>query len=316
MRGTPLKPKPKKQYTDHDKLFKELIRSFFFEFLELFFPELNQHLDKEYLEFLEQEVFTDISTGKKYVIDLLAKVRFRGEGAVFLIHGENQNKWESPFLQRMFFYFAWLTFKHLLPIYPVVVFSFKNPLGKKPNVFEVKFPDFTPLRFEYRAVQLNRLNWRDFLRHQNPVACALMSKMKIAKEDRPKVKLECLRMLVTLKLTPGKQEQLSGFIDTYLRLDKAEEQVFEQAWEQIAPQERETTMEIITSWMERGIEQGEQREAEKLVLLLLNHKFGSLPELMEGRVRSLELTQQEDLAKALLGFQQLADAEKWLAENH
>ena len=127
-------------------------------------------------------------------------------------------------------------------------------------------------------------------------------------------------MLVTLKLTPGKQEQLAGFIDTYLRLDKAEEQVFEQAWEQIAPQERETTMEIITSWMERGIEkglvQGEQREAEKLVLLLLNHKFGSLPELMEGRVRSLELTQQEELAKALLGFQQLADVEKWLAENH
>ena len=81
----------------------------------------------------------------------------------------------------MFFYFAWLTFKHLLSSYPVVVFSFKNPLGQKPNVFEVKFPDFTPLRFEYQAVQLKRLNWRDFLRHQNPVAYALMSKMKIAK---------------------------------------------------------------------------------------------------------------------------------------
>jgi hypothetical protein len=46
----------------------------------------------------------------------------------------------------------------------------------------------------------NRLNWLDFVRKPNPVASALMTKMRIAPGDRPRVKLECLRMLATLKL--------------------------------------------------------------------------------------------------------------------
>jgi hypothetical protein len=45
------------------------------------------------------------------------------------------------------------------------------------------------------------MNWRDYLNQPNPVAAALMSKMKIAKTDRPKVNAECLRLLVTLKVT-------------------------------------------------------------------------------------------------------------------
>jgi hypothetical protein len=37
------------------------------------------------------------------------------------------------------------------------------------------------LEFRFRAIQLNQLNWRDYINSQNPVAAALMSKMKIAK---------------------------------------------------------------------------------------------------------------------------------------
>jgi hypothetical protein len=60
------------------------------------------------------------------------------------------------------------------------------------------------LEFRFHAIQLNRLNWRDYIDRPNPVAAALMSKMKIAKRDRPNVKAECLRLLVTLKLDPAK----------------------------------------------------------------------------------------------------------------
>lgn len=45
------------------------------------------------------------------------------------------------------------------------------------------------LQFEYAAIQLNRLPWRRFVGHSNPVAIALMAKMKMAPADRPKVKL-------------------------------------------------------------------------------------------------------------------------------
>jgi predicted glycosyltransferase len=54
------------------------------------------------------------------------------------------------------------------------------------------------LEFNYRVVQLNRLDWRDFLRQENPVAAALMSKMQIQPQERPQVKAECLRLLATL----------------------------------------------------------------------------------------------------------------------
>src|SRR5207244_3820635 len=45
---------------------------------------------------------------------------------------------------------------------------------------------------------------------------ALMAKMRIAPEDRPYVKLQCLRLLATCKLDPARMRLISGFIDTYL----------------------------------------------------------------------------------------------------
>lgn len=71
---------------DHDRLFKELISNFFVEFIELFFPELRQYLDSESITFLDKEVFTDVTEGDKHESDLIAKVKFQGKDAYFLIH--------------------------------------------------------------------------------------------------------------------------------------------------------------------------------------------------------------------------------------
>ena len=63
------------------------------------------------------------------------------------------------------------------------------------------------------------MSWRDFARRPNPVAVALMTKMQIAPEDRPKVKLECLRQLLTLKLDDARMTLVRGFMDAYLELN-------------------------------------------------------------------------------------------------
>ena len=52
------------------------------------------------------------------------------------------------------------------------------------------FPGFEVLKFAYRLVQLNTLDWRAYLKSDNPIASALMAKMKIAERDRPRVKVE------------------------------------------------------------------------------------------------------------------------------
>src|SRR5947209_2072363 len=57
----------------------------------------------------------------------------------------------------------------------------------------------------------------------NPVASALMSKMKIAPQDRAHVEFECLRLMTTLQLNPAKMQLIAGFVDTDLRLNETEQ---------------------------------------------------------------------------------------------
>jgi predicted transposase/invertase (TIGR01784 family) len=92
--------------TDHDRVFKELLTTFFVEFLELFLPDVARRIDRESIAFLPQEYFADLTTGDTKIVDLLAQVHLAGEEAGFLIHVENQSSSESDFSRRMFFYFA------------------------------------------------------------------------------------------------------------------------------------------------------------------------------------------------------------------
>jgi hypothetical protein len=87
--------------------------------------------------------------------------------------------------------------------------------------------------------------------------------------DRPRVKLECLRLLATLRLDPARTRLISGFIDTYLQLNAHEAVQFHTALVQAQLQEQEVVMEIVTSWMREGLQQGKHEEALALVLRLL-----------------------------------------------
>ena len=207
---------------DHDRLFKELLTTFFVEFVELFLPDVAAYLDRRSLEFLDKELFTDITTGESHEADLVVKSRFQGQEAFFLVHVENQANPEPEFGRRMFRYFARLHEKFALPIYPIAIFSYAAPERPEPDQYVVELPGFIVNQFHFRAIQLNRLNWRDYVQQPNPVASALMSRMRIAPEERWRVKLECLRLLATLRLNPAKMRLISGFIDTYLRLSASE----------------------------------------------------------------------------------------------
>ncbi|WP_335123580.1 Rpn family recombination-promoting nuclease/putative transposase [Nostoc sp.] len=268
---------------DHDRLFKELISTFFVEFLDLFLPQVASQIDRDSIQFLPQDVFTDVTSGEKKEIDLLAQVRYQQQDTCFLIHVENQSYTETAFAKRMFKYFARLHEKYDLPIYPVVIFSFDEPKRAEPQNYRVTFPDLKVLEFQFAAIQLNRLSWRDFLTQHNPVAAALMAKMNIAVSERPQVKAECLRLLTTLRLDPARMQLISGFVDTYLRLDDTEKQVFQAAISTMGLDEREEVMEIVTSWQQEGAE----AERKKVISGLLKLRFGNLDTDLEGIIPSL-----------------------------
>lgn len=70
--------------------------------------------------------------------------------------------------------------------------------------------------------------------------------MRTAPEDRPKVKAECLRLLATLRLDPARTKLISGFVDTYLKLNAVERQVFQAEIGRIETTNQEEVMEIVT----------------------------------------------------------------------
>lgn len=295
----------------HDELFKQLLRTFFVEFLELFLPEVARYFERGSETFVEQEVLTDLTAGERHEVDLLVKGRFRGSDAFFLIHVENQASRQQAFARRMFRYFARLHDKYDLPVYPVALFSYDRPLRPEPDEYQVAFPDKVVLSFSFRAIQLNRLNWRDFLRQPNPVAAALMTKMRIASEDRPRVKLECLRLLTTLRLDPARRQLIRGFLDRYLALNREEFATLREEFDGLEPPVREAVMKVVNEWEELGRQEGQAQ----LVLRLLRRRLGPIASELESRVRGLPAQKSEELAEALLDFSATSQLQAWLDAN-
>jgi Domain of unknown function (DUF4351) len=311
---------PMSDKIDHDQLFKQLIGTFFVEFLDLFVPELAVNIDRDNLEFLPQEYFTDIIEGDRRAMDLVVRINLRrrpNEPAVgkvwAIIDCEHQSNSEANFQRRMFFYFAQLHRKYLEPVYPIAIFSFDEPKRQESDKYRVRLPGLDILEFNFLRIQLNQLNWRDFLKQKNPVAAALMSKMKIDKKDRAKVKVECLRSIATLKLDPARVSILSGFVDSYLNLNNLEEVEFEREVASIKKEtEKEQVMQIVTSWMEQGIEQGAQTATLKSVSRVLTRRVGELDAAVNDRLQQLSVSQLEDLLDAALDFSQMGDLTGWL----
>ena len=189
----------------------------------------------------------------------------------FLIHLEHeaQNKEPRRFPRRMLQYTLSLHDETGLNVYPIALLSYPKPKRELTDHFEISCAGFQALQFRYRVVQLNRLNWRDYARKPNPVAAALMSRMGIAQEERPLVKLACLRLLGRLNL-PGPQSRLIGqFFDIYLQLDPNEEEQYRHEFDKISPEEKNAMLELTTSWHEKGREEGREESLEGVAQKLL-----------------------------------------------
>ncbi len=314
---------------DHDQLFKRLLRVFFIEFVELFLPEVRRYLDPTSISFIDKEIFTGGKTGEKAekkagdrrLADLVVKGKFKGEEAYFLIHVEpesSRRRKRGEFSYRMFDYFAILTREHRLPVYPIAILSYDKPRDLESGVLRVEFPDKVVLEFHFTVIQLNRLNWRDYLRQDNPVASALMAKMGFAPEERIEVKKECLRMIARLRLDRERSRLLTTFVDTYLEFSAEENRILRAEIENLPESEREGTMELTTSWyregLQEGLQQAMQRERE-LVLRMLVRRVGALSKRAEASIRRLSIEQLENLGEALLDFTDARDLTRWLREN-
>ncbi|WP_372632618.1 Rpn family recombination-promoting nuclease/putative transposase [Cohnella sp.] len=240
---------------DHDRLFKTLLRTFFKEFIELFFPEVAEALDFEHVAFLSEEVVTDLTGGKKGRVDLLVETRLREEEAFILVHLEPQSYREEEFAERMFIYAARLYEKHRKPIVPIAVFSHRSR-AVEPDSFRWKLPFKEVLRFDYYALQLCRQDWRTFARSDNPVAAALLSSMGYRRKERKEVYMAFLRMIFQSEQNLAKLSLMTLFFETYMKSTKTEQKQVQAEFIKEYPDKEEPLMGLMSSYERKGYMQG------------------------------------------------------------
>ncbi len=82
--------------------------------------------------------------------------------------------------------------------------------------------------------------------------------------------------MATLRLNPAKMQLISGFIDTYRRLNVEEEAIFQAEIIRLELVQQEVVMEIVTSWMETGIQRGRQEGELAVIMRQLTRKIGTV----------------------------------------
>ena len=240
----------------HDEMFKLLLETFFADFIDLFFPQVSQLMEQDHLEFRPQEVITDVLDQEKHVVDILVETRLKGEEGLILIHVENQSQRLPDYNRKMFKYFARLYEKYQQKILPIVVYAHDAAVEEEDS-FRIGFSFLDVLEFRFLKVQLRKEPWRKYIQSANPVAAALMSKMNYSKEERVNVKIEFARMLANMRLDLARNTLLTAFFETYLKLNKTEEEEYRQRLPiELKPEEVRYFMEITTSYHEKGREEG------------------------------------------------------------
>ena len=90
--------------------------------------------------------------------------------------------------------------------------------------------------------------------------------------------------------------------------------------DKIIPIEKEQVMQIVTSWMEDGIQQGFQQgfqqgkkqEGQALILRQVKKRFSAVKQTIENKIEGLSLEKLEELGEALFDFKTESDLASWL----
>jgi len=247
-------------------------------------------IDFRELHFGPVVVYTDTQLGEKREIDVLVKTRLIGEAGLILVHVEPQAQYQKAFNERMFLYFSYLYSKYRLPVLPVAVFTYEEQRDE-PDSFALGFEFLDVLCFRFCKLEPKKLNWRDYIRSDNPAAAALMCKMGFAKEERVQVKVEFVRMLARMKLDPARSSFLMTFFESYLKLDKREEELFQREMSKLDRKEAAAIMQLTNSWEERGRAEGKIEGkieyAREIISRLLNAKYGNASAGIQKEVKQV-----------------------------
>ena len=258
--------------------------------MDLFLPNEAALIDFSKIEFLEQEAFTDVAGGKRKAMDLVVRVGLKdGSEEYILVHTEFQSKREPEFAKRMYEYFCQLFLRYKKPIVPIVIFT-DDVRWRKPvaDTFEIGLGQQVYMHFKYHLIKLKHLDYRQFLKLDNPLAFALMAKMNYKRSQRVRLKADFLRWILGVPINPARQSLLIDFVETYLALNRKEEVEFESL---VQKPEYKEIEKMVTTYEKRGIEKGIEKgmlDAKRETLIhLLEKRFGELRKISINKIQRI-----------------------------
>ncbi|MEI3614108.1 hypothetical protein [Pseudogracilibacillus sp. SO30301A] len=207
-------------YLKQDQLFTKLIKVFFAEFLEVFFPDIHNQINFEHVTFLPEKMFTETNDCSKRVVSLFANVKWKKNDTLVVVCVGPTSYYPLDFQFRMF--------NNLHKIdklsFSITIYNYESYLGR--NKCNIPISDLEVLYFNYFSLYLRKQNWRKLIKTDNPVAAAFLSKMKYAENEKVKVKLSFFKILARLKLDMEKNVLLFRFFETNLKLSNIEKAIF------------------------------------------------------------------------------------------
>jgi hypothetical protein len=169
--------------TDQDSPWKLILRQYFPEAIEFFFPDIAQVVNwTQPPEFLDKEfikIAPDAKVGRRFA-DQLVRVKLkRGQDLVLLIHVEVQAAPEQKFAERIFVYSLRIFDYFRQPAVSVAILCDASPTWR-PKEYSFCLPQ-TQLKFEFGTVKL--LDYRDRMAEldasKNPFAMVVKAHLKL-----------------------------------------------------------------------------------------------------------------------------------------
>ena len=332
---------------DQDSPWKLILRQYFQQAIEFFFPNIAEQIDWTVpVEFLDKE-FTQLTPnseiGKRFADQLVKVYQKGGNSIILLIHLEVQAEPEDIFPERIFTYLIRIfDYFHQIPIsLAILCDSDKN---WRPS--EYNFTTFgSSLQFNFTSVKLldYEERWNELEASQNVFATIVMTHLKTQETKRSPAarkqwKLALIKRLYERGYDRSAILNLFTFVDWIMILPEPAKVEF---WQELKVYEEDRKMRYITSveqigydrgqvvGYDRGVEAEAQRSRElileaqrsierlleaqrSLLIRQLTRKIGSMPANTIDRINHLPIEQLESLGEALLDFGAIDDLTSWL----
>ncbi|MEH2035401.1 DUF4351 domain-containing protein [Nostoc sp.] len=225
-----------------------------------------------------------------------------------ILHLEFQTtpKSKTPLDFRMLDYYTRLKREYWCDIEQVLIFL--QPTSSE-IVFNTQYVD-KKTRHEYRVIRLWEEDPTPLL--ANP---ALLPLATLARTDSPADLLTQVAANVDMIEETDERQNISACVQVLagLRFDKS---LITQLFREEIMQESVIYQDILQKGLQQGLqqgqEQGKKQEALQLIMRQLTRRVSAIEPEIEQQIRTLSITQLEDLAEALLDFSNQSDLVNYL----